>query len=260
MFQKIAYPQSEKFTSHISWSTMDQIIKELFHAAYKKEREVLVRMDENKVIAFLSNRYIPYDNRDLLSSIDIGLFDVAWERDIVDAYVNDYKCLFKVLFPDHVTEDPDTGYKLTPGLFVSNDETGNGAVHVHCLIYCGKYCFTRIKHISAQRMVHTAKYVDAVKAVVKSCEALPQFIREFISSIHAAQDHKLGFADVSELYEYLGKTVVRKDEVKNILSYWDSNHNLWTLACAISEAGRDCDPLRRTELEKLATQILVRKY
>jgi hypothetical protein len=267
LYQKIGYPQSERFTSKIAWETMDRIIDELYSATYKNDKELLIRADKENdtVVAFLSNRYNPYDNRDLLTNVEIGLCDVAWNQEIHDPYVNDYKCLFKVIFPEHSVTDSETELNLTPGLFISNDETGNGAVYcsqVISLTYGEKpLYFSNVKHISAQRTCHTSKYVDAANAVVKSCETLPKFAREFIATIHDAQSRKLNFTELSELYEYIGKTLVRKDEVRNILSLWDNqNRSLWTLGLAISRAAYDYNPLRRAELEKLATQILVRKY
>jgi hypothetical protein len=277
LYGKSHFPASAEFRNNIELDTMQRVINDLWKNVICRvpkrgeKKKLLLRMnqDTDEIIAFLSERYNPYDNKDMMSSVEGGFSNVKWEKFVTHFYCDDYKLGMRIVFPGHAFKDPQ-GRVLWPALFVRNDETGNGAVHVNQSIFNVRTFsgLISLRHFQAQKAYHTRKYQDIVTVARKACGDIPDFTRKFIDDMTKAHQVFLPEFDIKELQEYLGSISVKKDEVKEILEYFIyivnrdgvQARNKWTLSQAISYASRLFPYDRQMELEQLATKLLVRKY
>jgi len=92
----------------------------------------MVRTMDNKVRAFLSDRYRVLDNYDLAESV----LPILGEMDakIVSCEITDQRMYIKVL-NERLTADVGVGDMVQAGIVISNSEVGRGSVNVEPLVY-----------------------------------------------------------------------------------------------------------------------------
>lgn len=119
------------------------------------EKNMIRTLDE-KARAFLSNKYRPLDNYDLLQT---ALPMVATnESEIVSCEVTENRMYLKVLFPK-VQGEVTKGDVVQAGIVISNSEIGHGSLRVEPLIY-RLVCTNGMITNSSMKKYHVGRHQD----------------------------------------------------------------------------------------------------
>lgn len=118
----------------------------------------MIRTMDDKARAFLSNKYRPLDNYDLLQT---ALPIVATEdSQIISCEVTESRMYLKVLFPK-VQGEVTKGDIVQAGIVISNSEIGHGSLRVEPLIY-RLVCTNGMITNSSMKKYHVGRHQDII--------------------------------------------------------------------------------------------------
>lgn len=274
---KIAYPDHKAFNERISNSSRGKLIDELldYRSSSGKavfEKNLLLRTNPvtGEIVAFLSERYNPYDNHQVAEAVGNGLHSLSGEfarQTCVIDQPESYSMRMVVGFPDVPVTVPD-GHGVWLGLDISNDETGNGSVRIIPAVFrwvCSNGMVSCQK-VMELRHYHTKQNMGIETAIIQVCNKLPDFREKWQRQADAGIKYETPrFDDAAKLQDYLGKTDVSRADAREILRVWAKRAgieevyqwNLYQLAQAVSfyaaSKGKN-----RQQLERLAHHIITR--
>ena len=282
-----AHQQIGEFTN-IPWKLYERLLgnhpdllANLANGLLSREpKRRMVRTLDGNVRAFLSDRYRPRDNWDLLEQAILPeLQAYLGTVQFKECSLTDTRMYVKVIFPD-ITKPitPKVGDLIRGGLIFQNSEVGNGSLGIYP--YTDKLaCTNGMVHTEfGQRQVHVggriteeswdlysdetlrlddeaffAKCRDTVKAVLNEAvfEQIVQQMKD-LSEIRLAGD------PVAQVEEITKRHSLTEAEGGSMLAALVEGGDLtgWGYVNAITQTARDLDDAdRRTELEALAGKL-----
>lgn len=246
------------------------------HWFYKTNEVRMIRTLDSKVRAFLSERYRPLDNYDLLTSV----LPIIQEKqcDVVSTDVTENKLYLKVLFPK-IKNEVKVGDVVQGGLVISNSEIGLGSLKVEPLIYrlvCSNGMITgasmrkyhvgrgnNIENIQEVLTDRTKQITDKafwlqVQDVVRSSMSVDIFNAN-VEKLKESTDRKIVGNPVKAI-EVTKKTFgLSETQGSSIMKHLISGSDLsqWGLANAVTRTANDEDDYdKATDLERLGGQII----
>jgi hypothetical protein len=284
---RLAHQQIGEFTN-VPWKLYDRLLGNhpdllagLVNGLLVREpKRRLIRMLDGQVRAFLSDRYRPRDNWDLLNQAILPeLEQYPGRKWFKECTLTDTKMYVKVVFPD--IETPITrkvGDVIRGGLIFQNSEVGSGSLGIYP--YSDKLlCLNGMVHTEfGQRTVHVggriaeeswdlysestlrlddeaffAKCRDTVKAVLNETvfEQITAQMRD-LAAMRIAGDPVAQVQDITKKYD------LTEEEGGSMLNALIEGADLsaWGYVNAITQTARDHDDAdRRTELEVLAGKL-----
>ena len=249
-----------------------------FHKETEKPSRRMVRMQDNKARAFLSDHYLRVDNEQI-AEVALTVFQDVPEIDVASCDVTEKKLYIKALFP-RTEQDVKIGDPVQSGVIISNSEIGQGRFRVDPFwmrLWCLNGCASMQKESGFSRIHRGSKIQNdgivyqqdtieaATQAILLQCRdavtqfADPEYFAKFVSSLtEAAQT-----ADVVrpvKAVELLGKTIgLSKLEGESILERLirAGDYSKYGMLNAVTNLANDTDSYdRATELEFLGGQVL----
>ena len=243
----------------------------------------LIRTKDGIFRAFLSDRYRPMDNEDLLAAIIPTLLEMGGDLEVASCQVTDAKLYLKLISKSRWRE-VGVGSIVSVGVCIENDECGNGSMSAIPFSY-NKACENGMKHIAyGTRRNHVAGRIDLgdKASAVFTNETLKAddqaYWLKFRDIVKAALSDEILNSIVKEMNEAAGIVISSPMEaldaaankyrlndrekivaLENLLSGADGagSRNLWGLANSITfTAGQVDDYDRASELEAIGGDIL----
>jgi hypothetical protein len=244
----------------------------------KKGERHLVRTMGPNARAFLSDRYRPLDNADLVDAVLPSITKVGCE--IVSAELTGKKLYIKALFPK-LQAEVKKGDIVQAGLCLSNSEVGCGSVRVEPLIYRLVCLNGMVANDMAMRKYHVGRrndegegnerfYRDETREAddrafwLKVRDTVAGVLTQdvfgtLVEKMREATGQKIEAAP-QDVVEVTRKTYgLSEDEGKSILTHLTMGGDLsqYGLVNAVTRASQDVESYdRATELEKLGGEIL----
>lgn len=232
----------------------------------------LVRTLDNRVRAFLSDRYRRLDNYEVLSAVLPALNEAGIVR-VVSSEVTERKMYLKAIFPE-TEREVKVGDPVQMGVMISNSEVGDGALavspFVERLICTNGMVVTEL----SKRRQHVGRVTEAEDVIEFSDDTLEAEDTAFVLKLRDSVKHFLapatidaqvdrfriaaGFeveGNVQQTVQVLSdKRGLSKHEGENILQHLIRGGDLsaWGWANAVTRTAADVtDYDRATELEAL---------
>jgi len=243
-------------------SLLEHNINDLF----KKFPELrMIRTMDNKVRAFLSERYRPLDNDKLAQAVFPAL--QAADAKIVSCEITEKKMYIKAVIP-HICElIPGASHMgddhINPSIMISNSEIGLGGLTVLPGLHdpiCTNLCFfTSDKYTK----FHLGRKVQSVFAQLKdTIEASlgGEVFKQIVNRVRNARGQVIEEKQVQKVIEVTSKKFsLNEDEKGSVLAYLIERGELsqWGISSAITRASEDvADYDRASELESLGSKII----
>ena len=243
-------------------SLLEHNINDLF----KKFPELrMIRTMDNKVRAFLSERYRPLDNDKLAQAVFPAL--QAADAKIVSCEITERKMYIKAVNP-HICElIPGASHMgddhINPSIMISNSEIGLGGLTVLPGLHdpiCTNLCFfTSDKYTK----FHLGRKVQSVFAQLKdTIEASlgGEVFKQIVNRVRNARGQVIEEKQVQKVIEVTSKKFsLNEDEKGSVLAYLIERGDLsqWGISSAITRASEDvADYDRASELESLGSKII----
>lgn len=252
----------------------------------KNPKTYLVRILDDTVRAFVSNRYVTRDNWDLVDqSVMPVLMDTNLE--IKQLALTDTKLYMKLVFPD-VSAEIKKDDVVQAGIVISNSEVGAGAVKVESLIW-RLVCSNGMIGQVALRKHHVGRHIDItdydsdtntqyysantlraddkafflkVKDMVKA-SINPDIFNETVDKMREATEDSIPYNRVDNVVDVTkNKFSLRDAESKGVLAQLLSNreYSRYGLANAITGVAHDKELVpsydRQIELEKIGGKVI----
>jgi hypothetical protein len=282
-----AHQQIGEFTN-IPWKLYDRLLGNhpdllagLANGLLAREpKRRMIRTLDGNVRAFLSDRYRPRDNWDLLEQAiipELNLYHGGVQ--FKECSLTDTKMYVKVVFPDiEKPVTPKVGDVIRGGLIFQNSEVGSGSLGIYP--YTDRLiCLNGMVHTDfGQRTVHVggriteeswdlysestlrlddeaffAKCRDTVKAVLN--EAV---FEQIVQQMKDLSEIRLGGDPVAQVEDITKRHTLTEGEGGSILTALIEGGDLsgWGYVNAITQTARDLDDAdRRVELETLAGKL-----
>jgi hypothetical protein len=248
----------------------------------------MVRTLDGAVRAFLSDRYRPLENEDLMEAVLPIL--AAKELLLVSMQVTDTRLYIKAV-DKNVVRDIPTGAKLgeghtrfdtvSPAIVISNSEVGMGSVLIQGGVWTGG-CTNLAIYETSMRKYHTgarAELSDEVYALLTdntkklTDAAVWAQVRDLVTAVFdqarfdaqvmklgKAAEQKLPAEDVVQVVERVGRRfLLTGDEQKGILTRLIEGGDLtkYGLHAAVTRHAADVESYdRATELERVGGQVI----
>jgi len=243
-------------------SLLEHNINDLF----KKFPELrMIRTMDNKVRAFLSERYRPLDNDKLAQAVFPAL--QAADAKIVSCEITEKKMYIKAVIP-HICElIPGASHMgddhINPSIMISNSEIGLGGLTVLPGLHdpiCTNLCFfTSDKYTK----FHLGRKVQSVFAQLKdTIEASlgGEVFKQIVNRVRNARGQVIEEKQVQKVIEVTSKKFsLNEDEKGSVLAHLIERGDLsqWGISSAITRASEDvADYDRASELESLGSKII----
>ena len=227
------------------------------------EDRVRMRLKGSMVRGFVSDKYVPLDNKPLMDIMK-GLLDKK-DIDIKKFDVSDRSMHCRIAFPD-LRKDIGTDGKsdiLHAGVHITNSEVGSSAVHVWSMVY-REICTNGLiadaggEELLNQRHIHLKTY----ELTTRAAEAIGQAAHvgaDVIDSLIAAKQEKI--VDPLEVIKRLSKdrfTDKFTDEV--LLSYEaEPDATKYALVNAFTREAQTLEMDRRVDVERFAGRLLKKR-
>lgn len=240
----------------------------------------MVRTLDNKLRAFLSDRYRVVDNWDVASAVLPMLFEVP-EMKIVSCELTESRVYIKAVFP-RIQAEIRKGDVVQSGVMISNSEVGLGAANIDPFVERLVCTNGMVASEFGQRRNHVGKQLEMdgdnaaeiyrdetlemsdkaflmrVQDTVKACITDAKF-KLIVDRMKAATEMKIE-APVTEVVEVAAKRwSFTEGEKGNILNHLIAGADLsaYGLLNAITRSAQDTDDYdRSTQMEKIGGSIL----
>jgi hypothetical protein len=249
----------------------------------EKPETRLVRTLDNKVRAFLSDRFRPLDNWMVAEAALPTLLEKAHGGDLIiqSSEITEKRMYIQCSFP-RLTDEVKVGDPVTAGLVLSNSEVGLGALNVEMLIW-RLVCENGMIRQNSMRKYHVGKKVDSNDEVAIDfyrAETIEQDNKAFMMKVQDTVNHafdelafheevrKLRQATTEEIpvdkvddtvKEVTKKFSFTENESSSILGNLIKGGDLskWGLANAVTALGHDASDYDRcVEYEKAGGRII----
>jgi hypothetical protein len=255
----------------------DLLVDNVNHWLKSTDDQRMVRTLDNRARAFLSSRYRPLDNYDLMSTVLPVLFD--HKCNIESCEVTERRLYLKVTIPGMEAE-VKVGDVVKSGLVISNSEVGSGSVKVEPMIY-RLICLNGMIGDTALRKYHLGRKGTSEENIyeilqddtkTQNDKAFWMQVRDVVKS---AFNEAVFNSYVDKLKEATGKVLEKKpdeiaevvykrfglnDEQKSsIMTYLIKGGDMtqWGLINAVTSTANDQDSYEEaTRLERLGGDIL----
>jgi hypothetical protein len=184
----------------------------------QEPKKRMVRTLDGHARGFLSDRYRPLDNLDLMQAA----LPVVQERraEIISSELTDTRFYLKIADPTIVAPAPNArkvGDLVSAGVVIRNSEIGHGALALEALMYQYSCANGAILGISLKKF-HVGKRADEFSAVreIMSTEAKVAddraFWLAFRDTLRAAFDEEIFHANIAKANEAAGRQIVGAPE------------------------------------------------
>lgn len=240
----------------------------------------LVRVLDGNARAFLSNRYRPLDNDELMEAVLPGLTSADVQ---IKQFALTESRLYVRAVTKRLTAEVAKGDIVQAGIVISNSEVGMGALKIEPMVY-RLVCLNGMIHAVALNKLHVGRAFgngDDVYEIMKddtkelNDAAFWNTVRDVVShamsedifqthvkKLQAAADIKI-VGDPSGVIELAGKRIVKngfqEGEQKSILKHLSEGNDLsaWGYGNAVTRAAQDSSSFdRRIELERMGAKIV----
>ena len=250
------------------------------HWMQNEPQKRMVRTLDKKARAFMSDKYRPLDNYDLMNAILPRLSDV--ELEVMSCELTDTRLYIKAVSPK-ATGEIKKGDVVQAGVVISNSEVGAGALSVLPLLFRLVCTNGMIREDANQmRKYHTGKrnegdmgswevFSDETRKqsdkslFMQANDLVNQFLtREYVDRLliplREAADMMIENMNLPEVVERTAKTfTLTEDEGSGIMRFLATGGDMskWGLANAITRMAQDVpDYDRATELERIGGQLI----
>jgi hypothetical protein len=252
------------------------IVTELFQA---KEEVRTVRILDNKVRAFLSDRFMPYDHYDMLMAALPVLKEMP-EVKVKSLTLTEKKMYIQLVFPNQIAE-VKVGDVVANGITMTNSEVGLGAWDIQEFMEVLR-CTNGMVGTSLMRKYHVGRKTvseedgedtsifetDTIKADVEAVKLkLRDVIRnslttkrfeERVEKIRRASDDRISDSP-GKIIERIGRRYelggLQDELLKNFFRSGEDSR--WGLVNAITATARElADQDRAYELERIGNQVV----
>lgn len=240
----------------------------------------LVRTLDNRVRAFLSDRYRPLDN-DLVAGACLPILANEANLNIISAQLTDRKLYIQAITP-RLTAEVKAGDIVQAGIIISNSEVGLGAVSIETLIYRLK-CLNGMIASQGIRRNHVGKRIgsdDNVVADFYQTETIEADNRAFmlklrdtllyhfeegnfnlqVERLRAAAEQRIEPAKINDAVEDVTKRFsLSTTEFQKVLGNFITEGELskWGLANAVTRLANETEDYDRVvELERIGGKII----
>ena len=248
------------------------------HWLMNEPSQRMVRVMDNEVRAFMSDRYRTLDNFDLASAILPTLREVP-EMEIVSCELTESRTYIKALFPK-IEGEVGVGDPVQSGVVISNSEVGQGSLRVEPLVY-RLICLNGMISAWSQKKYHIGKvqgeedlaaeiYRDETKEAddkafwmkvqdtVRASVDQSSFDK-IVAEMRRTKDMKFESDPVAVVERAANKFAFNETEQGGVLAHLITGGDLsaYGLLNAITRTSQDVDSYdRATELERIGGQII----
>lgn len=256
----------------------------------KEPGQQMVRTLDGKARAFLSDKFRPLDNHELLEAILPSIGGHKW--DIKSCELTDKRLYLKAVSQDiraEIAQDHvnvvthGRTHIIHPGFTISNSEIGHGAIRIeptchweHCLNLCTldgaglrKYHMGRagagadldnaVEYFRDEtRQADDKALWMKVKDVVDAAISEDSFLK-MVDTFNRAKEMKIDRDPVKVVEEVGKKYLLTKDESSSVLLHLvrDGDLSAYGLSAAITRASQDVPSYdRATELERIGGRVV----
>lgn len=241
----------------------------------------MLRTLDGKARAFLSNRYWPIDNLEIVATVLPIIMDMQGAR-FESCQITEDNMYIKVVNP-RLTGEVRVGDIVQSGVAISNSETGQGSVNVQPLVYrlvClngmvvnDSRAGTRRNHVNranntdenfalysketleADSKAFMLKLQDSVKAAVDEAR-----FAKVLDTMRKSTEAKLDTTDIPALVKLTSSNFSLTDaEGKGVLQHLleGADYTLYGLANAVTRYSQDVESYERaTELETIGYSVM----
>ncbi|HQM30781.1 MAG TPA: DUF932 domain-containing protein [Syntrophales bacterium] len=248
---------------------------------FKKNPEKrLVRTLDNRVRAFLSDRYRPLDN-DLIAGACLPILANEANLNIVSTQLTDRRLYIQAITP-RLTAEVKRGDVVQAGIIISNSEVGLGAVSIETLIY-RLQCLNGMIASQGIRRNHVGKRIgsdDTVVADFYQTETIEADNKAFmlklrdtllyhfeeenfkaqVERLRAAAEQLIAPAKINDAVEDVTKRFsLNSSEMQKVLGNFITGGDLskWGLANAVTSLANEAEDYDRVvELERIGGKIV----
>lgn len=249
----------------------------------RKNEPRLIRTEENRVRAFLSNKYRCIDNFDIFKTVvPILLEESRMQLKIISCGLTESHLYLKVL-SERLTFEVQVGDPVQVGLVISNSEVGKGSVAIEPLLYRLSCKNGAIISDRAMRKYHVGRYHEGINELTElfrdetrqandqaflmkledvTRAALKETNYDFLKNIVIDANTRKIEAGPSKVLERVTEEFgLRKEETEGVLQALitggSQEMTQWGLANAVTWVANHRDEYERaTELEKIGGRIL----
>ncbi len=247
------------------------------HWFHDKPERRMVRTLSGNTRAFLSDRYRPLDNYDLVHAVLPVLADQP-DMSIVSCDVDDHRMYLKALFP-RIEREVKTGDVVQAGVVISNNEVGAGGLNVSPLVFrlvCsngmisqsamkkthvgraaegeGAFEFFRDETLEADDKAFWLKVQDTVRSAVTNAS-----FKRLVDQMAESLDIRIEADPVKVVERTADKFLLTDGERGDVLRHLIDGGDLsqWGLLNAVTRTSPDVEEYdRATELERMGGRIL----
>ena len=232
--------------------------------ASKDTRVLRLNPAENKIEAFVSDKYVPVKDKDILTFLqaEVGDFNVVRE------FHDDRRSLFQVL-PDKFAGLSDSEEY---GMFISNSNTGTNRVEMGLFVITS-FCtngmmFTTSKYGESEflKRKHFGETEAIMDLIQIQCANMGKRVEEAYAKIELAKTTPLRGEEYSptDLRELLLKPLAEAEDfskktVESIEELLEKKYNkdsIWDFISALTDAAHQAPANSREHIEKAAGNVL----
>lgn len=262
------------------------------NALFEREPSTrLFRVLDGKLRAFLSDRYLRLDNKEVLEQTLPAIVKGEIKTQMLSSNISENSMDLKVVFTDprleqEITRKTRTGQPriVKPGFHMRNSETGNGSLSIQGFFY-DSYCLNgcvynkvegfefRRSHLGGRlieganyeviseesRRLEDATIISQVRDVMRAM-ANPEFAQKMGDVLRAAANTPPAKSPMAAVDLAVKELPILESEKESILTTFlqDGDFSQWGLASAVTAVANRDDVTyeRATELENIGGQIL----
>ena len=232
--------------------------------ASKEDRVLRLNPDQSKIEAFVSDKYVPVKDKEILTFLQAEVGDFS----IVREYHDDRRSLFQVL-PDKFAGLSDSEEY---GMFISNSNTGTNRIEMGLFVITGAcsngMMFTASKYGESEflKRKHFGESEAIMDLIQIQCAKMGKRVEEAYARIELAKTIPLrgeeySLQDLNDLLlkplaesENFSKKTVKK--VEELLKDKYNNDSMWDFIAALTEAAHEAPANSREHIEKAAGKVL----
>jgi hypothetical protein len=244
----------------------DKAIKILNNGLAKitEERTLRVNPQAGKVECFVSDKYAPITNKEMLTFLhaEIGDFDIVRE------FHSDRRSLFQVLPRKFSGLSDSEDY----GMFIENSNTGANRLGMGMFVITGAcsngMMFVQTKYGKSEYLArkHFGDKEIVVEIIQDHCKRIGDRVQEIYNKIEIAKDTPLWGENYSK--EYMVENLLRPlgestnlakksvSQIEKLLEEKYQQDTVWDFISAMTEAAQKAPPNSREHIEKVAGNML----
>lgn len=221
------------------------------------DRNLLLRLNDNKIRGVLSTKYSICDSEKVLEAVS----NVLDTRDYkLNGYVLNDERLHVRLIGDRMNVP---GEDLFAGLQIDSSDVGRNNLKVQFFIY-KQVCTNGLVVPKLGGTIFQQKHIGITssqfeKSLVSSLDVLPELVARATSVITNTKDTKVTGKDFEHMLELVKRDIALSDDSLNkvVDLYSKYQANRWGVVNALTEVAQDFTLERRLEIEEYASKLLI---